>query len=160
MWVELVGSLPAGLFLKSPETFRVYFRFHNFLYPSSQRQGCKPKNFAILLGFPLLKTCQKLSVSKEVDCSLITSGFSGLLRKSPQLPQEVFFFRLCTPVFHSHPKATFHLMFYVISYDLFPISPHNGALVPGCLHLRRKKSDLDSLYYSGFVNSSRNVFSL
>jgi len=48
-------------------------------------------------------------------------------------------------------------MFYVISYDLFPVSPLNGALVPGW---EEKKSDLDSLYYSGFVNSSRNVFSL
>ena len=81
-------------------------------------------------------------------------------KESPIASRGFFFFRLCTPVFHSDPKATFHLMFYVISYDLFPISPHNGALVPGCLHLRRKKSDLDFLYYSGFVNSSRNVFSL
>ena len=43
---------------------------------SSQRRGSKPSNFAILLVFLILKTCQKVSFSKQADCSLTTS-FSG-----------------------------------------------------------------------------------
>ena len=43
---------------------------------SSQRRGSKPSNFAILLDFLILKTCKKISFSKQADCSLTTS-FSG-----------------------------------------------------------------------------------
>ena len=43
---------------------------------SSQRRGSKPSNFAILLIFLVLKTCKKISFSKQADCSLTTS-FSG-----------------------------------------------------------------------------------
>ena len=43
---------------------------------SSQRRGSKPSNFAILLVFLILKTCKKISFSKQADCSLTTS-FSG-----------------------------------------------------------------------------------
>ena len=43
---------------------------------SSQRRGSKPSNFAILLVFLTLKTCKKISFSKQADCSLTTS-FSG-----------------------------------------------------------------------------------
>ena len=43
---------------------------------SSQRRGSKPPNFAILLVFLILKTCKKISFSKQADCSLTTS-FSG-----------------------------------------------------------------------------------
>ena len=43
---------------------------------SSQRRGSKPPNFAILLVFLTLRTCQKIGFSKQADCSL-TTGFSG-----------------------------------------------------------------------------------
>jgi len=43
---------------------------------SSQLRGSKPSNFAVLLVFLILKTCEKISCSKQADCSLITS-FSG-----------------------------------------------------------------------------------
>ena len=45
-------------------------------FVSSQRRGSKPSNFAILLIFLILKTCKKISFSKQADCSLTTS-FSG-----------------------------------------------------------------------------------
>ena len=45
-----------GLFLKSPETFRVYLGCQKF-FISSQRRGFKPSNFTILLVFIPLKTC-------------------------------------------------------------------------------------------------------
>ena len=43
---------------------------------SSQRQGSKPSNFAVLLVFLTLKACLKISYSKQADCGL-TTGFSG-----------------------------------------------------------------------------------
>ena len=43
---------------------------------SSQRQGSKPSNFAVLLVFLTLKACLKISCSKQADCSL-TTRFSG-----------------------------------------------------------------------------------
>ena len=42
----------------------------------SKRRGSKPSNFAILLFFLILKTCKKISFSKQADCSL-TASFSG-----------------------------------------------------------------------------------
>ena len=43
---------------------------------SSQRRGSKPSNIAILLVFLPLKTCEKITFSKQANCSLKT-GFSG-----------------------------------------------------------------------------------
>ena len=40
---------------------------------SSQRRGSKSSNFSILLVFLILKTCKKISFSKQADCSLTTS---------------------------------------------------------------------------------------
>jgi len=45
-------------------------------FTSSQRQGFKPLNLAILLAFLTLKTCSKISFSKQADCSS-TTGFPG-----------------------------------------------------------------------------------
>ena len=60
-----------GLFLKSPETF--WANFWTIPSLASQRRGSKPSNFAILLVFVILKTCKKISFSKQADCSLTTS---------------------------------------------------------------------------------------
>ena len=64
-----------GLFLKSPETFRVSSGA-TIPFISSQRRGSKPSNFAVLLIFLTLKTCKKIIFSKQADCSL-TTNFSG-----------------------------------------------------------------------------------
>ena len=64
-----------GLSLKSPETFRS-LSGATIPFISSQRRGSKPSNFALLLIFLILKTCKKISFSKQADCSLTTS-FSG-----------------------------------------------------------------------------------
>ena len=42
---------------------------------SSQRRAPRPSNFVIFLVFLTSKTCQKISFSKQADCSL-TTGFS------------------------------------------------------------------------------------
>ena len=42
---------------------------------SSQRRASRLSNFVIFLVFLTLKTCQKISFSKQADCSL-TPGFS------------------------------------------------------------------------------------
>ena len=57
-----------GMFVKSPETFRVYFGA-TIAFLSSQRRGSKPPNFVFLV----LKTCKRISFSKQADCSLTTS---------------------------------------------------------------------------------------
>ena len=55
---------------------------------SLQFRGYEPSNFAILLVFLTLKTCWKISFSKQLDCSLATGfpgpeKFSGLSRNRP-----------------------------------------------------------------------------
>ena len=64
-------------------------RNFSFLFMSSKYRGSKPSIFVTLLLFLTLKTCQKISFSKQTDRNL-TTGFSGpksskgLLRKRPR----------------------------------------------------------------------------
>ena len=70
---DRIGS--GACFLKVPKLFGP-ISGATIPFTSSQRQGSKPSNFAILLVFLILKTCKKISFSKQADCSLTTS-FSG-----------------------------------------------------------------------------------
>ena len=76
--VRLRWRLPAGSeahFSKVPKLFGS-ISGATIPFISSQRRGSKPSNSAILLVFLILKTCKKISFSKQADCSLTTS-FSG-----------------------------------------------------------------------------------
>ena len=66
---------PGPCFSKVPKLFGS-LSVATIPFISSQRRGSKPSNFAILLIFLMLKTCKKISFSKQADCSLTTS-FSG-----------------------------------------------------------------------------------
>ena len=66
---------PGACFSKVPKLFGP-FSGAAIPFIASQRGGCKPSNFAILLVVLTLKSCQKISFSKQADCSLKT-GFSG-----------------------------------------------------------------------------------
>ena len=72
------------LFSKVPQLFGPILGA-TIAFITSQRQGFKPSNFAILLVFLLLKTCKKISFSKQADCSL-TTNFSGL-KSSRDFPE-------------------------------------------------------------------------
>ena len=67
--IEQVG--PEACFSKVPKLFG---SISGATIPviSSQRQGSKPSNFAVLLVFLTLKACLKISCSKQADCSLTT----------------------------------------------------------------------------------------
>ena len=67
--------IPGACFSKVPKLFEP-ISGATIPFISSQRRGCKPSNFAILLAFLTLKTCQKIGFLKQGDGSLIT-GFSG-----------------------------------------------------------------------------------
>ena len=64
---------PGVCFSEVPKLFRAYFGCHNSRYI----RGSKPSNFAILLVFLTLKTCSKISFSKQADCSLTDKWLSG-----------------------------------------------------------------------------------
>ena len=66
---------PGACFSKVPKLFGP-ITGATVAFLSSQRRASKPSNFAILLVFLILKTCKKISFSKQADCSLATS-FSG-----------------------------------------------------------------------------------
>ena len=60
-----MGPVFSGLFLGAAIPFL-----------SSQRRRSEPSNFAILLASLTLKTCQKISFSKQAD-SILATGFQG-----------------------------------------------------------------------------------
>ena len=66
---------PRACFAKVPKPFEP-FSCAAIPFISSQRGGSKPSNFAILLLFLTLKSCQKISFSKQADC-MLKPGFSG-----------------------------------------------------------------------------------
>jgi len=66
---------PGTCFLKVPKLFGP-IPGATTAFMSSQRRGSKPSNFAILSVFLVLKTCKKITFSKQADCSL-TASFSG-----------------------------------------------------------------------------------
>ena len=66
---------PGASFSKVPKLFGP-ISGATIAFISSQRRASKPSNFAIILVFLILKTCKKISFSKQADCSLATS-FSG-----------------------------------------------------------------------------------
>ena len=72
----VVKSSDLGAVSPSPETFR---HISNAIIPfiASQRRDSKPSNFAVLLVFLTLRTCNKISFSKRADSSL-TTDYSGL----------------------------------------------------------------------------------
>ena len=66
---------PGACFSKVPKLFGS-LSGATIPFISSQGRGSKPSNFAILLILLILKTCKKISFSKQADCGLTTS-FSG-----------------------------------------------------------------------------------
>ena len=64
---------PGACFSKVPKLFGP-ISGATTAFISSQRQGSKSSNFAILLVFLIFKTCKKISFSKQADCSLTTSS--------------------------------------------------------------------------------------
>ena len=66
---------PGACFSKVPKLFGT-ISGATIAFISSQRRGSKPSNFAILLVFLILKTCKKISFSKQADCNF-TTCFSG-----------------------------------------------------------------------------------
>ena len=73
--VPLATILPGACFSKVPEIFGP-ISGASILLISSQRQGFKPSNFAILLVLLTLKASSKMSSLKQVDC-ILTTGFSS-----------------------------------------------------------------------------------
>ena len=76
-------SGPGARFSKVPKH---YGPFSGVTIPfvSQERTGFKSSNFAVILFFVTLKTCQKIGVPKQAVASF-TNGFSGLSRNGPLL---------------------------------------------------------------------------
>ena len=72
---KLCSNYPGACFSKVPKLFGP-ISGATIPFISSQHRGSRPSNFAIVLVFLMLKTCEKISFSKQADCSLITN-FSG-----------------------------------------------------------------------------------
>ena len=73
--ITLLVLYSGACFSKVPKLFGTISGATIAFIPS-QRRGSKHSNFAVLLIFLILKTCKKISFSKQADCSLTTS-FSG-----------------------------------------------------------------------------------
>ena len=119
------SSGPGACFSKVPKLFGT-ISGATIAFISSQRRGSKPSNFAILLVFLILKTCKKISVSKQGDCNLTTS-FSG--PKSSRDVRETGPWSSCLA---NYFKMTFFVTFRSVNFKSKLPSPNFSAccLIP------------------------------
>ena len=72
-WICVIS--PGACFSKVPKVFGP-ISDATIAFIATQCRGSRPSNFAILLVFLILKTCKKITFSKQADFSL-TTRFSG-----------------------------------------------------------------------------------